>query len=48
MSSPFYNFARVVLMSAALAIPSVAFAQMQQSDDVDPEVRVQQLEGQLR
>ncbi|CAN5345027.1 tol-pal system protein YbgF [soil metagenome] len=48
MSSPFHNFARVVLMSAALAVPSQAFAQMQQSDDVDPEVRVQQLEGQLR
>jgi tol-pal system protein YbgF len=48
MSSPFYNFSRVALMSAALAIPSQAFAQMPQSDEVDPEVRVQQLEGQLR
>jgi tol-pal system protein YbgF len=49
MSSPFHTFARAVLMAAALAIPSHAFAQMQPSDDdVDPEVRVQQLEGQLR
>ncbi|WP_445492549.1 tol-pal system protein YbgF [Rhodopseudomonas sp. RCAM05734] len=48
MSSPLHTFARVVLMSAALAIPSHAFAQMQQSDDVDPEVQVQRLESQLR
>ncbi|WP_299803005.1 tol-pal system protein YbgF [Tardiphaga sp.] len=33
----------------ALTVPSVVFAQMQQSDDdVDPEVRVQQLEAKLR
>ena len=48
MSSPFHTFARAVLVSAVLAIPSHAFAQMQQSDDVDPEVQVQRLENQLR
>ncbi|WP_295844325.1 tol-pal system protein YbgF [Tardiphaga sp.] len=47
MSSPLQSLARVLLMSAALAIPSIAMAQ-QQLEDVDPEVRVQQLESQLR
>lgn len=45
MSSPFHRIARLAVMSAALASGTPAFAQ---SDDVDPEIRVQQLENQLR
>lgn len=45
MSSRFHKFAGAVLMTATLAFGSHAFAQ---SEDVDPEVRVQQLESQLR
>jgi tol-pal system protein YbgF len=45
MSSRFHMFAQAAVITASLALSSQAFAQ---SEDVDPEVRVQQLEGQLR
>ena len=45
MSSHFHRIARLAVMSAALASGAPAFAQ---SGDVDPEIRVQQLENQLR
>jgi tol-pal system protein YbgF len=41
--------ARAIALSAMLAVPSHGFAQsLAQSEDVDPELRVQQLENQLR
>jgi tol-pal system protein YbgF len=46
MSSRFSYFARVAVMTAMLAAASPALAQ--QSYDVDPEIRIQQLENQLR
>jgi tol-pal system protein YbgF len=46
MSSGFHGISRVVAIAAMLALSSQAFAQ--QSDDVDPEMRIQQLENQLR
>jgi tol-pal system protein YbgF len=45
MSSRFHKVTRAVALSAMLALCSQAFAQ---SDDVDPEARIQQLENQLR
>ena len=45
MSSRFHGIARAAAMAAMLALGSQAFAQ---SDDVDPEMRIQQLENQLR
>jgi tol-pal system protein YbgF len=49
MSSRSRIVARVVILAAMLALSSRGFAQSQaQSDDVDPELRVQQLENQLR
>jgi tol-pal system protein YbgF len=45
MSSRFHKITRAAAMSAMLALSSQAFAQ---SDDVDPEMRIQQLENQLR
>jgi tol-pal system protein YbgF len=45
MSSRFHQFTRAVALAAMLAFGSQAFAQ---SDDVDPETRIQQLEAQLR
>jgi tol-pal system protein YbgF len=45
MSSRFHMVARAVALFAMLALPSHGFAQ---ADDVDPELRVQQLENQLR
>ena len=45
MSSRFHQITCAVAMSAMLALSSQAFAQ---SDDVDPEMRIQQLENQLR
>ena len=45
MSSRFSMFARAAVMAAMFAAASQAFAQ---SDDVDPEIRIQQLENQLR
>jgi tol-pal system protein YbgF len=45
MSSRFHQIARAAALSAMLALASQAFAQ---SDDVDPELRIQQLENQLR
>jgi tol-pal system protein YbgF len=49
MSSRFHMVARAVALSAMLAVSSHAVGQsMAQSDDVDPELRVQQLENQLR
>src|SRR5436190_9577653 len=45
MSSRFHWVARAAAVAAMLAISSPGFAQ---SDDVDPELRVQQLENQLR
>ncbi len=49
MSSRFHMVARAVALSAMLVLSSHAFAQsLAQSDDVDPEMRVQQLENQLR
>src|SRR5438876_5349148 len=44
MSSRFHRVARAAGVAAMLAISSPGFAQ---SDDVDPELRVQQLENQL-
>jgi tol-pal system protein YbgF len=46
MSSRFHGITRAVAIAALLALGSPAFAQ--QSDDADPEMRVQQLENQLR
>lgn len=49
MSSRFHRAARAVAVAAMLAPWSYSFAQSpMQSDDVDPELRVQQLENQLR
>jgi tol-pal system protein YbgF len=49
MSSRSRIVARAVILAAMLALSSHGFAQSQaQSDDVDPELRVQQLENQLR
>ena len=45
MSSRFHRITRVAVISAMLALGSQASAQ---SDDVDPEMRIQQLENQLR
>jgi len=45
MSSRFHRITRAVAISATLALASQAAAQ---SDDVDPELRIQQLESQLR
>jgi len=45
MSSRFHKVARAAALSAMLGFGSRAFAQ---SDDVDPEIRIQQLENQLR
>jgi len=45
MSSRFHQFTRAAALAAMLAFGSHAFAQ---SDDVDPETRIQQLEAQLR
>src|SRR5258707_8391141 len=46
MSSRFHGIPRAVAIAAMLTVSSLAFAQ--QSDDVDPEMRIQQLENQLR
>src|SRR5712671_3018390 len=45
MSSRFQGITRAATMAAMLALGSHAFAQ---SEDVDPEMRIQQLENQLR
>ena len=45
MSSRFHRTTRAAAIAAMLALASQAFAQ---SDDVDPEMRIQQLENQLR
>ena len=45
MSARFHKVTRAAALSAMLALGSQAFAQ---SDDVDPEIRIQQLENQLR
>jgi len=45
MSSRFHGITHAVAMAAMLALGSHAFAQ---SEDVDPEMRIQQLENQLR
>ena len=45
MSSRFHKVTRAAALSAMLALCSQALAQ---SDDVDPEVRIQQLENQIR
>ena len=45
MSSSFHRITRAAAISAMLALSSHAFAQ---SDGVDPEMRIQQLENQLR
>jgi tol-pal system protein YbgF len=45
MSSRFHKTTHAVALSAMLVLGSRAFAQ---SDDIDPEVRIQQLENQLR
>src|SRR5258708_39244179 len=45
MSSRFHLVTRAAAMSAMLALASPAFAQ---SDDADPDMRIQQLENQLR
>jgi tol-pal system protein YbgF len=45
MSSRFHRITRAAAMAAILALSSQAFAQ---SGDVDPEMRIQQLENQLR
>jgi tol-pal system protein YbgF len=45
MSSRFHQIAGAAAMAAILALAAPAFAQ---SDDVDPEIRIQQLENQLR
>src|SRR6476660_2752132 len=46
MSSRFHSAARAAAIAAMLTLSPQAFAQ--QSDDVDPEMRIQQLENQLR
>jgi tol-pal system protein YbgF len=46
MSSRFHGISRAVAIAALLALCSPAFAQ--QSDDADPEMRIQQLENRLR
>jgi tol-pal system protein YbgF len=49
MSSRFHKIARAAALSAALGLCSQASAQsLAQSDEVDPEVRIQQLENQIR
>jgi tol-pal system protein YbgF len=50
MSSRFHQLARAAAISAMVVLCSpAAFAQvLAQSDDVDPEIRIQQLENQLR
>src|SRR3954453_8439522 len=49
MSFRFHRVTRVVALAVMLAFASDGFAQSaMQSDDVDPELRVQQLENQLR
>ncbi|MGB9118766.1 MAG: tol-pal system protein YbgF, partial [Bradyrhizobium sp.] len=45
MSSRFHKVTHAAALSAMLVLCSPAFAQ---SDDVDPEIRIQQLENQLR
>src|SRR5664279_3343127 len=45
MSSRFHQITRAAAVAAMLALASQAFAQ---SDDVDPEMRIQRLENQLR
>jgi tol-pal system protein YbgF len=45
MSSRFHHISRAAALAAMLAFAPQAFAQ---SDDVDPEIRIQQLENQLR
>ena len=45
MSSRFHGITRAAAIAAMLALASQAFAQ---SDDVDPDTRIQQLENQLR
>ena len=45
MSSRFHQITRAAALSAVLALSSPAWAQ---SDDADPEIRIQQLENQLR
>jgi tol-pal system protein YbgF len=45
MSSRFHQITRAAALSAVLALCSQAYAQ---SDDADPELRIQQLENQLR
>jgi tol-pal system protein YbgF len=45
MSSRFHKVTQAAALSALLVLGSQAFAQ---SDDVDPEIRIQQLENQLR
>jgi tol-pal system protein YbgF len=46
MSSRFHGITRATAIAAMLTVSSLALAQ--QSDDVDPEMRIQQLENQLR
>ncbi|HVV41870.1 MAG TPA: tol-pal system protein YbgF [Nitrobacter sp.] len=46
MSSPFPMLVRIAVVAAGLALPSQVFAQSY--GDADPEVRIQQLEEQLR
>ncbi|MDB5605737.1 MAG: hypothetical protein JWP25_2637 [Bradyrhizobium sp.] len=50
MSSRFHRITRAAAMAAMLAFCSQAFSSpvLAQSDDVDPEMRIQQLENQLR
>src|SRR4051812_35476660 len=49
MSSSFHMVARAVVLAATLALSSHGVAQtFQQQDDADPEMRIQQLENQLR
>jgi tol-pal system protein YbgF len=54
MSSRFHQIARAAALSAILAVGTQAFSSpvfsqvLAQSDDVDPEMRIQQLENQLR
>jgi tol-pal system protein YbgF len=49
MSSRFHEITRAAVFTAMLVLCSPAMAQvMAQSDDVDPETRIQQLENQLR
>ena len=49
MSSRFHEITRAAIITAMLVLCSPAMAQvMAQSDDVDPETRIQQLENQLR